>query len=101
MRKSHAYRLMDVAENMGDRFPTVGNLPAKALYHLSAPPSSDNVRDEVTTKIESGEVKPTHAAIKEAVEKAKADLRSQQERQTERLHTELMHKRGMRADYEP
>jgi hypothetical protein len=40
--------------------------PDRAIYLLAAP-SADDVRDEVTAKVEAGEVAPTHAAIKEAV----------------------------------
>lgn len=68
MSQAAAYRLMQVADNLGASLsPAIKTIPAKALYLLVAP-AADDVREEVTAKVEAGEVAPTHAAIRKAVD---------------------------------
>ena len=56
MSRQTADRYRQVAEVYGGKMPTVGNLPAKALYELSSPKTPEEVRDEVDRLIASGAV---------------------------------------------
>lgn len=65
-----AFNFMNVAERYGGKSSTVEDLPMRALYLLAAPSTPETVREAVA----NGAVATTHAAIKDAVEKAKAEL---------------------------
>jgi len=67
MSRQTADNFVNVAEKFGGKTLNFSGMPTSALYLLAAP-AADDVREEVTAKVEAGEVAPTHAAIKRAVE---------------------------------
>jgi uncharacterized phage infection (PIP) family protein YhgE len=57
-----AYRFIQVAEQLADRFDNLSNLSAHLLYELATPSTSDTIIEG----IETGAIAPTIAAIKAA-----------------------------------
>lgn len=55
LSEATAYRMIRVAENLGEEFVTVTNIGPNALYALAAPSTPDEVREEVETRAINGE----------------------------------------------
>jgi hypothetical protein len=64
MSPDTALNIMKVARKYGDDSRTVRDLPLRVVYLLAAPSTLEPVREGVA----AGEVAPTHAAIKKAID---------------------------------
>jgi len=66
-----AYNMMQVAENLGERFVNFTNVGPSVLYALAAPSTPDHVRDDVAARAAAGE-KITVAEVERLKREAKA-----------------------------
>src|SRR5512144_1022114 len=82
MSRQTAYNMMQVAENLDDRFPNFGNVAPSILYALAAPSTPETIRDQVETRAIAGE-KITVAEV----ERLKRETKAAQEA-TARLEAE-------------
>jgi protein gp37/uncharacterized protein YoxC len=85
MSQDTAERFLHVAERFGNDIPLFADYQPTVLYLLAAPSTPESVRGAV----ESGEVAPTPAAIKEAVEKAKKEILAQQKGEMDRYRARI------------
>lgn len=76
MSQSAAYNFIHVAEKFDGKLTTVVNLPAKALYLLASPSTSQEAINEALQRAESGE-KITHALAKQIIEAQDAIKKAQ------------------------
>jgi hypothetical protein len=78
LSEATAYRMMRVAENLGEEFVTVTNIGPKALYALAAPSTPEGVRAEVAARAIEGE-KITYTEV-EKLKREAARAREEAER---------------------
>ncbi|MDS4011538.1 MAG: hypothetical protein RKK15_09075 [Defluviicoccus sp.] len=74
MSRATAYRMMEAAENLGEKFLNLRNFSPSVLYAIAAPSTPDTVRTEVETRATAGE-KITVAEV----ERLKREARAAQE----------------------
>jgi DNA repair exonuclease SbcCD ATPase subunit len=78
LSEATAYRMIRVAENLGEEFVTVTNIGPKALYALAAPSTPEEVREEVAARATDGK-KITYTEVQELKREA-ARARDEAER---------------------
>jgi len=71
-----AYRMIALAENLGDELLTVRNLPPSVVYELAAPTTPVTVRSEIITRLKAGQDIASDEIIRQVKDAREAARRS-------------------------